>query len=281
MNTSPSLVRPTTIDFFNTLSQFVFGYQNNYINTLLLSCWSLIVLFAFFAVRRGQRLSPELGYIITAAFAPVIFAFFLSFIKQPFFVSRYMISCVPPLVILTVWFISHYRRRLALIASGGLIILIALTSFQQATSASTPVKENYLSAAKAIEKRATSSDIIVMSAPFTVYPFEHYYNGNTQIETLPIWNRESPGAIPAFNAEKLPDEVTQLSANHHYVYLILSQNQGYEDQIRQYYLHHYPQVSRQQFSSGLVLYVFQVGFYTGPPIGSPETTTPPVPTTTP
>lgn len=270
-NTSPHLTRPSTVDFFNAFSQFIFGFQNNYVNTLLLSSWSLIVLLAFFAVKRGQRLSPELSYIVTAAFVPVVMAYVLSFIHEPFFLSRYMISSVPPLLILIVWFISNYRRRPAMVASIVLAILIVITSYRQITSAATPVKENYQAVAESVKARATSSDIIVMSAPFTVYPFEYYYNGNTQIATLPTWNRQSPGAIPAFNPATLPAEVKQLSAHHQYTYLILSQNQGYENQIKQYYLHHYKLVSHTTYSPDLELYVFQVGYYTVPAIGSPKT----------
>lgn len=270
-NTSPKLNNPSTVDFFNAFSQFLFGFQDNYINTILVSCWPLVILIAFFAIQRGQRLSPELSYLATAAFVPVLLAYGLSFVVSPFFLSRYMISCVAPLIILVVWFISHYGRRLSMMASIILVVSLVLTSIQQDSSAATPVKENYQQVAQTISREVKPQDVIVMSAPFTVYPFEYYYNGVAQIQTLPIWNRQATGAIPAFNEKTLATQVAQLNQNHHYVYLILSQNQGYENTIKQYYLHHFKQISHHTYSPDLTLYVFQVGYNTVPALGSPQT----------
>ena len=125
--------------------------------------------------------------------------------------------------------------------------------------------------AQTIQQQAGPQDTVVISAPFTIYPFEYYYNGDAQINTLPIWNRQATGAIPAFNAKTLPQQVSQVSAHHHYVYLILSQNQGYEETIRQYFLHHYPQVSHKTYSPDLSLYVFRVGYDQVPTLGSAQT----------
>jgi mannosyltransferase len=270
-NTSPLLVRPSTVDFFNVFSQFLFGFQDNYINTILVSSWPLIVLVAFFAIKRGQKLSLEVSYIITAAFTPVIIAYLLSFVVSPFFLSRYMISSVAPLVILLVWLISNYARKLSVLASGLLIAILLVTSLQQYASHATPVKEDYKQVAATITEQASVRDVIVISAPFTVYPFEYYYHGNSQIQTLPIWDRQAAAGIPAFDAATLPAQVSELNKGHHYVYLVLSQNQGYENTIKQYYLHHFKQISHTTYSPGLSLYVFQAGYNTVPALGSSQT----------
>lgn len=267
-NTSPMLIRPSTVDFFNAFSQFFFGFQNDYLNTILVSCWPLLVLVAFFAIKRGQRLTLELSYIITAAFVPVIIAYLLSFVASPFFLSRYMISSVGPLIILMVWLISHYGRKLSVVASGLILVTLVLTSWQQAVSATTPVKEDYQAVAASVAHNAHPQDIVIISAPFTIYPFEYYYNGSARIDTLPIWNRQATGAIPAFRQAALAAQATQVNTNHQYAYLVLSQNQGYENQIKQYYLHHFKEVSHKTYSPGLSLYVFQVGYNTVPPLGS-------------
>jgi mannosyltransferase len=270
-NTSPQLTRPSTVDFFNVFSQFLFGFQDNKINTILVSCWPLTVLLAFFAIKRGQRISLEISYLITAALVPVIMAYLLSFVVNPFFLSRYMISCVAPLVIVIVWLISNYRRRFAYTCAALIVVGTIFSSIQQDSSALTPVKENYREVAQTINREATPSDIVVLSAPFTVYPFEYYYTANAQIDTLPIWNRQAAGAIPAFNKAALPSQVNQIATNHRRLYLVLSQNQGYENTIKQYFLHHYPKLYQKTYSPDLTLYVFKVGYNVVPPLGSPQT----------
>jgi mannosyltransferase len=270
-NTSPKLARPSTVDFFNAFSQFLFGFQDNYINTILVSCWPLVILVAFLAIRRGQKVTPEVSYMVTAAFLPVLMAYILSFVVSPFYLSRYMISCVAPLIIVLVWLISHYGKRMTTAIVCLVVAIMIATSIQQADSLATPVKENYRGVAQTIESEAQPQDVVALSAPFTVYPFEYYYNGRAQVVTLPEWDRQAAGAIPAFNKSTLPAQVKQISANHHYLYLVLSQDQGYENTVKQYFLHHYPQKYMHVYSPDLTLYVFQVGYNQVPPLGSAQT----------
>jgi chromate transport protein ChrA len=254
------LPTPTSVDFFNAFSNFSFGFQTDGINTILLSCWPLIVLIGFFAIRKNQRFSPEISYLICAAIVPVVLAFGLSFVVKPFFISRYMISVIAPLTIVLVWFISHYNRRFALAAASLIILIISATSFQQLRSADTPVKEDYRGVAQYIAQNANPQDVVILTAPFTVFPFEYYYEGDAKLNTLPIWQRSKAGAIPAFNKDKLEDEVTQLNSGHKDVYLLLSQDQGYEDEIRDYYEGRFEQKYEKTYSRGLELRVYKVGY---------------------
>jgi mannosyltransferase len=270
-NASPLLQRPSTVDFFNAFSQFFFGFQDNYINTILVSCWPLVVLLAFLAIRRGQKVTLEVAYLACAALLPIFFAYILSLIITPFYLSRYMISCVAPLIIVIVWLISRYGKKLSRFMISLIVVMLTLTSIQQAASAKTPLKEDYRGAAQTIEEEAQPQDVVVLSAPFTVYPFEYYYHGKAQIDTLPEWDQAAAGAIPAFNKKTMPSQVKQISQNHRYIYLVLSQNQGYESTIRQYFLHHYPEVSHHTFSPDLTLYVFKVGYNQVPKLGSAST----------
>lgn len=263
-STSPHLARPTTIDLFNAFSQFAFGFQTDRINTILVSAWPLLVIVALLFVRYKQRVVPPLAYLLTAAILPVLVAFAASLVIKPFFLSRYMVSCVPPLTIFTIWLISQYRLFLRWILSLGLVAIIAATSYTQIHNPMTPVKEDYQAVAQTISRQATPRDLVVLSTPFTIYPFEKVYqNGPTQIQTLPIWNRRAVQGIPPFNPQLLPQQVAQLAAGHRYIYLVLSYNQGYENTIRNYFQHHYKMISQQTFSHDLTLYVFQVG-YTNP-----------------
>lgn len=265
-NTTPGLPVPSSVDFFNAFSQFSFGFQSQQINTILLSCWPLLTLFGFFAIRKNQRFNNGVTYLVSAAFIPVILAFVLSFVVKPFFLSRYMISVVAPLTIVMIWFISHYQRKFSLLAAGVLTLSLLLASYQQIRSYATPVKENYAGAAEFIESNAKPQDIVVLSAPFTVYPFEYYYQGHAKLTTLPHWERRATGAIPPFEKDKLPAQTAVLHSGHRYVYLLLSQDQGYEKDIRDYYEKNFQRKDKKSYSPGLTLYVYQVGYTTVTPI---------------
>jgi mannosyltransferase len=279
-NDTPLLARPSTVDFFNAFSQFIFGFQDNHINTILVSSWPLVVLVAFLAIRHGQKVTTEVSYMVSAAFIPVLMAYLLSFVVTPFYLSRYMISCVAPLLIVIVWLISNYGKRLATVAVAVILVVITLTSIQQDKSPYTPVKEDYRGVAQTIQKEAGPQDIIVLSAPFTIYPFEYYYTGNAQIDTIPIWDRGTPGAIPPFSKKTLPAQAKQIAAYHRHLYLVLSQNQGYENTVKQYFLDHYTELSRHTYSPDLTLYVFKVGYTQVPALGSAATIIKPAVTTT-
>jgi mannosyltransferase len=264
--TRPNLPAPSTVDFFNVYSQFLFGFQSNSINTILLSSWPVVMLLALVAVRRSRGLSPELSFVASMSVVPVLIAYALSLLVTPFFLSRYMIISVAPLLVLLVWLFSKYSRRVSIFVSAMLIVAVGITSFIQATSSATPVKEDYKATASYINATVQPQDLVVLSAPFTIYPFEYYYRGSAQITTLPLWNRSQPGSIPAFNPATLPADVASLNKNHRYIYLVLSQDQGYENTVHQYYLTHFRQVSKKVYSHDLTLYVYQVGYYTVPPI---------------
>lgn len=263
-DTRPLLQKPSTVDFFNAYSQFIFGFQNDRINTYLLSSWPLVMLVALAAVRRGKMALSTIGFIAAMATIPIVLAYIVSLLVTPFFLSRYMISSMPALIILIVWIISQYGRKAASAFVTVALIATILTSVQQAYSASTPLAEDYKGIATRLNKEAAPQDLIVLSAPFTIYPFEYYYHGEAQIQTIPVWDRVSPGAIPAFSAKDLPKIVAAQNAHHRYIYLMLSQDQGYEKTISDYYLTHFKQVSHKTYSDDLTLYVYQVGFYSVP-----------------
>ena len=264
--TRPLLPTPSSVDFSNVYSQFLFGFQTDYVNTILLSSWPIVMLLALVAVRRTKKVSPEAGFIATMAALPVILAFVISLVITPFFLSRYMVSCVAPLLILIVWLFSQYKSGFARAASIALILITILGSVQQIRSPETPVKENYKEAVAYINENVVPQDLVVISAPFTIYPVEYYYTGSAQIQTLPKWDRTSAGAIPAFDESKLPEDVANYNKDHRYIYLLLSHDQGYEETIEQYYLKNFKQISSRSYSDDLTLYVYQVGYYTVPPL---------------
>lgn len=259
-NTRPMLATPSTVDFFNVFSQFLFGFQTDTINTIILSSWPVLVVLAFFTVKRRMKIDSTVFYWLAAGLLPIVLAFVLSFLVTPFFLSRYMMPAVAPLYLAAIWLISQYPKKLAIgitavwsIVIGGMFILQMITPLNA-------VREDYKSAADYIQSNSTANDVVVLTSPFTVYPFEYYYKGDNQIRTLPIWDRQNPGGIPPFNASTLDDEVKKLNKSHDYVYLLASHDQGYEDKIIQYYLNNFERTKTKQYSEDMTLYIFKVGY---------------------
>lgn len=267
-NTSPNLQKPSSVDFFNVYTQFSFGFQTDEANTIFASLWPLLVIAALLFVKSGQGISRKVAYMLVAALAPILLAFVISHTLTPFFVSRYMVASVAPLLIAGIWFISHYKKPLYLGLAGLMIGALVFTSYLQYFSPATPVKEDFRSAAQYIGENAQAHDIVVLSAPFSVYPFNYYYDGQARVTTLPAWNRSVPGAIPAFEPSKLDGQVKQVNKSHQYVYLLLSYDQGYQENIFQYYEQNFENTVSRQFSPDLELHVYRVGYSNAPPAGA-------------
>jgi mannosyltransferase len=259
-NSAPMLLTPTTVNFFNTFSEFLFGFQTDHLNTILVSLWPLTILFVFLALRKNTKVSPETIYFLFAFLLPNVVAFFVSIIYRPVYLTRYLIFTMPSMYFVISWLISTYPRQLAMIVRSALILVMVSMLFVEAVSATTPVKENYREAVTYLEENAGPSDIIVVSAPFTIYPVLYYYNGAASLSTLPIWDMNKTGPIPPFDEQKLPDEVKTIARDHIHLWLLLSYDQGYQDKLRVYFDTHYQRLYLRQFSSGLSLYEYQLRY---------------------
>lgn len=228
-NTAPMLSSPTTINFFNTFSEFLFGFQTDHLNTILVSLWPLTILFVFLALRKNSKMSPETIYLIFAFLLPNIVAFIVSVTFRPVYLTRYLIFTMPSMYFILSWLISTYPRKLAFFVRGALILIMGATLVLEAVSATTPVKERYREATAYLEENSGASDVIVVSAPFTIYPVLYYYNGPSALTTLPVWDMTKHGPIPPYTDEGLPKEVTTLTRDHDNLWLLLSYDQGYQE----------------------------------------------------
>ena len=258
----PTLIMPTTVNLFSTFSQFIFGFQNDNLNTFFLSLWPVTVIFALFTLQRGKRMLPETEYFLVSIIVPFTLAFLGSFIVAPIFVSRYLIFTVPSLYLLLASLFSNYPRHVAVTAQCALAALMILTLRLEIINPTTPVKENYEQATAFLNTHATAQDVIVLTAPFTVYPVQYYYRGPAPITTLPVWNQYAYGPIPPFSEQTFPQDLTQVTANSQNVYLLLSYNQGYEAIIHTYFESHYQRIYQEKYSTDLNLYVYKLRYDT-------------------
>ncbi len=257
-NTKPSIPAPTSINVFNTFSQFMFGFQNDTINTILVSLWPIVVILGFLAVGKGKRLGAETIYFILSLIVPIAAVFILSVTYRPLYLSRYLILTLPSLYIFIAWIFSTYSPTVAKVAKIALIAVMLTTLTVQALSATNPVREDYKDVATHLNAETKPQDIIIVSSPFTVYPLEYYYRGYSKMTTLPLWNRHQVGPIPAFDESKLPSQVDTIKDHHKRAFIVMSYDQGYQEKIKYYFDMHFKKLDQRHFSPGLDLYVYEL-----------------------
>jgi len=258
----PLLARPTTVDLFNAFSQFLFGFQDDAINTIFVSLWPITVILAFLGLRRNGTSHYETEYLLFTLVLSFAALFVGSLLLTPIFVSRYLIFTVPSLCLLLAHFFERYPLTLARTAQWSIAMIMVAGLVIQIQNPATPVKENYQQVAAYINTNATPQDTVILSTPFTLYPIEYYYHSPATLVTLPIWNRYETGPIPAFSAQDLPTQVAEITNGYQEAWLVLSYDQGYEKTIKSYFDQHYQEISARHFSRGLDLYIYQLRYDT-------------------
>jgi hypothetical protein len=141
-----------------------------------------------------------------------------------------------------------------------MIAVVMATLTIQGYSEETPVKEDYRSVTEYLNNETTPRDVVVLSAPFTVYPFEYYYTGLGSIATIPNWDRVKPGPIPNFSSETIDEEVENITENRNRLFLLLSYDQGYESEVRDYFENNYERLDHREVSHDLNLYVYRLSY---------------------
>lgn len=259
-STRPQLQEPTSVDLFNTFSQFMFGFQDDRINTLLVALWPFAVLLALLAVQKAKRVPLEVGYLLLMALFPIVAAFAVSVSFRPLYVNRYLIVSLPALLLFLTWLCTVYGRRTARLLVVALPAALLAASLHQATASTTPTKEDYRAASRYLEAAATPQDVVVISPPFTSYPFQYYWEGSAAVTTLPVWNRFEAGDAPAFDPATLPAQAEALKVSHHSAWLVLSYDQGYEQTIVDYFDTHFERRQVRTPSPGLLVIEYRLRY---------------------
>ncbi|HUZ92421.1 MAG TPA: glycosyltransferase family 39 protein [Candidatus Paceibacterota bacterium] len=257
-NSSPGLAKPTSIDIFNIFSQFLFGFQTDGLNTIIVALWPLAMLFGFLLLQSRREVSPETAYFFMGFAIPILGAYAVSVIWSPVFLARYLTVAVPSLYLFVSWMLSAYPRAVSRAAKTALVAAMVAGVLVQGVSAATPVKEDYRDASEYLTANAEASDIVIISAPFTIYPVDYYYRGAAAIATLPAWDRYVIGPIPAFSSSTLPAQTTSLTANHDRAWILFSYDQGYQKNIKDYFDRHFQLLDTKNFSPGMTLYLYQI-----------------------
>jgi mannosyltransferase len=255
-NQSPLLIKPSSVDFFNIYSQQIFGFQGDYVNSLILSFWPILGLLALLLLKKNNILKPKLVYLGLATFLPILISFIISYSLRPIFLSRYLSICLPSMFIIISYIMFSYNEVLSKAVRTFILVLMCFALVMQITSFLTPVKENYRDAISYIINSTQKDDIVAVSAPFTVFTFDYYYNGNSQLVTIPYWDRKT--IIPPFNKQIMEVQVKSYITNYNKIYLLLSYDQGYEKDVKQYFDDNFLRLESTIFSPKLNLYVYDM-----------------------
>ncbi|MBX4215395.1 glycosyltransferase family 39 protein [Candidatus Parcubacteria bacterium] len=260
-NTSPLLPVPNSVNVFNALAEFFIGFQKDGLNAVIVSSWPLTVLVSFLTLRKHNRPPAESIYFLAAAFLPIILIYVASLVWKPLYVSRYLIFTAPALYLVVAWVIHTYARPVSFaFRSLILVVMVGTLGVQMFSGADTPVRENYRAATQYLNEHSAPNDVIIVSAPFTIYPVEYYYRGEASLKTLPDWNRNVIGPIPPFEEGKLPAEADKLTGGYRRVWVLLSYDQGYEEKIKRYFDTHYHLLEEENFSKDLNLYAYKLRY---------------------
>lgn len=260
-NTSPQLTPPTSYNLLQVFINFMTGFQSPTLESILISIWPLVVVLLFFSFSQRKRVYPlHTDYFVLLTFVPIILAFIASYLFQPMLLSRYLIFLTPTLFYLLSILLTHFNRVLFVTILSIVFLSNLFFQYQQTFSPEIRERENYQEVASYLNEQVTESDVIAVSAPFTVYPIEYDYLGRARLDTIPAWNRYVTGSIPAFSKENLEQQIEEYRSRYDRMFVVLSYDQGYEDEIRQYLDNNLQRNTRREFSPGLEVIEYQLRY---------------------
>jgi len=258
-NNYPLLSSPTSYNLLQLFVHFFTGFQSANVQNGIISIWPIAVILLFFTFSQKLRMKiHHTDYFFILTFAPIAIAYLVSYTLQPILVSRYLIFITPTLFYLLAVLLSHFNRSLFLVILGIVFLSNVIFQYQQTNSTQIAERENYSEVADYLTAQTKESDIIVVSAPFTVYPIEYEYDGRAKIDTIPKWNRFVSGSIPPFNEIDLAAQTDAYDRRYRRMFVILSYDQGYEEQVKQYLAGKYELLNSYTFSPGLEMFEYRL-----------------------
>lgn len=260
-NTKPLLITPTSYNILQLFIHFLTGFQTQTIQAGLISLWPLTIVLLFFTFSKKKSSSIKYaGYYLLATFLPIILAFVISYTFQPILLSRYLIFVTPTLFILLAVLIRQFNTTILSLVLSAVFLTNIIFHYQQGTSQEIAERENYRVVVDFLNENVSTNDIVVVSAPFTIYPIEYYYAGQAKIETVPQWNRFIISNAPVFNEADFDTQINAYREQYDKLFIVLSYDQGYENTIRTYLDSRYALENQKTFSPGLELRQYKLRY---------------------
>lgn len=260
-DTQPLLAKPTAYNILQLYANFIVGFQDKASQSFFISLWPIvsIALFIVFTQRR-QNKPVAASFWVLLTFLPPIAAFAVSLFK-PIFLSRYLILSILGLFFWIAWFLTNTNFIIKKLTIGVLLSTMIVLAITQNLSDKATVKEDYKSVSEYLSQTATDRDIIVISAPFTIYPIEYNYKGTARLATVPNWSRFI-GRLPEFDESNFIDQIEDYSQTYQNLYLVLSYDQGYEQIIKKYTDNNYLMLENKIFPVNINVRVYKLRYET-------------------
>lgn len=259
--TQPLIDNPSIYSLLQTIVNFLFGFQSTSIQSLLVALWplSLVPIFLIFSKREVDAPFENIRYFLIMTILPIALVFLISFVK-PVYLVRYLIFTIPSFFLLFSWILFHISRQV----STAILTIFAFIMFGflmlQNFSNATPVKEDYKSVSSYLFNKTSPNDVVLVTAPFTIYPLDYYYKGSAVVVTIPEWDVYNTQSIPPFSIENLEKQLDKYENSYDNMYVVLSYDQGYEDDLKKYLDNNYKRLELKNFSPGLELRKYQLKY---------------------
>lgn len=159
---------------------------------------------ALAALRRGDaRRRWAFGFVALWAGLPFVATFAFSLVVKPMFLARYLIVCLPGLVLAAAAGIAALRPRAAGLAALGLIVAAAIPGFVS----SLHPRPEWRELTRLVVSEARPGDVAIVYRAFNAPPFDYY---------LERFSAEAPRVLHGAD-----DELAGLAAQHDRVWLVL------------------------------------------------------------
>ena len=257
---APVLAEPTAFNIILSYFEFLNGFLPNSLTSILISLWPVVILVSFmFLTKRQNPFSPGIYLAMLGATVPIVLVYVASVLVTPMYLTRYLIAITPMFYILIAWYLKELKGASQAVIVPAFFVMLTVSLAVQGLSVNSPVRESYREAISFIEESTTPRDIVLVSPPYTIYPFNYYYEGNSAVSTLPIWNKKK-GAIPETTEEVLKTDTAILRANRQKFYLMLTTGLHGSDIVKEYFDKHYTKLDKKQFSKDVWVEIYQAEY---------------------
>ncbi len=136
----------------------------------------------FFATSGTRSEAPSL--LVSWLVIPVV-CLYLVTLSRPVYTARYLILVLPAFVFLIASGVGALGRHSRWLAAGALLGLVAVSGYGLWAQASTPLKADFRSATRFLERRLDRNDLIIFQIPHGRLSFEYYLGLEQEQASLP------------------------------------------------------------------------------------------------
>ena len=256
----PVLTAPTSFNIFLTMFEFSFGYQPQVYTSALFGFWPLVILFSFmFLDKRESKSFPVIHLLAFGSILPILAIFFVSVTIKPIYLTRYLMPTTPLYFILVAWFLANLKGHLGKFLTVIFLGIMIFSLYNQSTNPRNPFRENYKGLVQYINEEANPRDIVMLSPPFTTYPFWYYYEGAAKVTTMPVWDKKK-GGIPEISPEQLESDSEFVANGHKRMFLVITTNLEGSAEVKEHFDNNYRKLEKRQFSEHIWVHTYQAEY---------------------